>query len=86
MLDQEREFFDEIRAELVDKHLMKFVLIKEKNLIGTYNTIGEALSEGARRFALGPFLVRQVLNSAPEPLYIPALSLGILNANSTRSV
>ena len=58
MLDQEREFFDEIREELVDKHLRKFVLIKEKNLIGTYNGIAEALSEGARN-AVGANLKSQ---------------------------
>jgi hypothetical protein len=39
------------------------------------------LSEGARRFGLDSYLIRQVEESE-EPVSIPALTLGILGANT----
>ena len=86
MLEKERKFFDKNKAKLVAEHVGKFVLVKDSILIGVFNTIEEAISEGARRFGLQSFLVRQV-NEAPTPeINIPALTLGILNANSTRPI
>lgn len=86
MLEKERKFFDRKKAELIAEHLGKFVLVKENKLVGVFNTIEEAMSEGARQFGLSTFLVRQVSNSVENEINIPALSLGILNANSTRSI
>ena len=86
MLDKEREFFDRKKADLINEHLGKFVLIKESKLIGVFNTIEDAMSEGARLYGLSPFLVRHVNNTVENEVNIPALSLGILNANSTRPV
>jgi hypothetical protein len=85
MLEKEREYFDKHRDEFV-KHLGKFVLIKDNKLVGVFNTIEEAISEGARRFGLTSFLVREITNAPPQEIDIPALSLGILNANSTRPI
>ncbi|MEJ7624212.1 MAG: hypothetical protein WKF34_09485 [Pyrinomonadaceae bacterium] len=86
MLEKERRFFEKKKTELVDEHLGQFVLIRESKLIGIFNTIEEALAEGARQFGLSPFLVRQITNSAKAEINIPALALGILNANSTRPI
>lgn len=86
MLETERKFFDEHKAEFVEKYLERFVLVKDDELIGVFNTIEEAISEGARQFGLSSFLVRQVSNELESEIYIPALSLGLLNADSTRSV
>ena len=86
MLEKERKYFDRKKAEFIAEYLGKFVLIKENKLIGVFNTVEDALSDGARRFGLSPFLVRQVSNSVETEINIPALSLGILNANSTRPI
>jgi hypothetical protein len=86
MLDEERKFFDANRDTLVSQHVGMFVLIKNAELIGTYNTIDEALVEGARRFGMQPFLVRQVTTMPDSEINIPALTLGILRADTTRSV
>ena len=86
MLETEREFFDKIHSQLLADHPGKFVLIKGGDLIGTFATIEEAVTEGARRFGLEPFLVRQVLQAAENDVNIPALELGILSANTTRPV
>lgn len=86
MLDRERKYFSKNKAELVASHLGKFVVIKGLELVGAFNTVEEAIGEGARRFGLEPFLVRLVAVADEGEVHIPALSLGILNANSTRSV
>ena len=86
MLEKERQYFSEHLAELVSQHLEKFVVIKNEELIGAFNTIEDALSEGAKRFGLAPFLVRQVTVGEEREIDIPALTLGILRADSSRPV
>jgi hypothetical protein len=86
MLEKERQVFSDRHAELVSRCLGQFVLIKDQEVIGAFNTMDEALTEGARRFGLQPFLARQVTESINETIDIPALTLGILRANSPRSI
>jgi hypothetical protein len=85
MLEQERQYYAEHLAEWLTSYPGKFVLVKGQELIGVFDTIEDALSEGARRFALEPFLVRRVEKNR-EDVSIPALTLGILRANTSRSV
>jgi hypothetical protein len=85
MLEKERKYFETHRAEWLKQHSGKFVLVKEEELVGVYNTQQEALIEGARRFGTSSFLVRQVEESE-QLIYIPALILGILRADSTHPV
>jgi hypothetical protein len=85
MLDKERKFFAEKRSELQTRYPDKFVVVKDEEVIGAFNTIEEALSEGARRFGLQSFLVRHVTDSE-ETINIPALTLGILRADSPHSI
>ena len=84
-LAEERKFFSEHQSEWKKTHAGKFVLVREKELIGTFNRPEDAVAEGARRFGTEPFLVRHVDHSEEE-LYIPALALGILNARSAQPV
>ena len=84
-LETERKFFAQNRDQWRAAHPGKFVLVKGDRLIGTFNRPEDAIAEGARLFGTESFLVRSV-DQSEEELYIPALALGILNANSTRSV
>ncbi len=84
MLEQERQFFEQHRAEWLTKFPGKYVLVKGEELIGTFDTVDDALTEGARRFGLESFLARRVEQGEKE-INIPALALGILRANPTRS-
>jgi hypothetical protein len=86
MLEEERQYFSEHRDELLSLHAEKFVVIKNAELVGSFNTIEEALAEGARRFGLTPFLVRRVTATEEKEINIPALTLGILRADSSRPV
>ncbi len=85
MLDKERKYFEDHRQEWLVKFPGKFVLIKNEELIGVFDKLEDALSEGARRFGIESFLARRVEESE-EIVYIPALTLGILRANSTHAV
>ena len=82
MLEQERKYFKAHRAELLKAHPGKFALVKNKTLIGIFDSPGEALAEGARRFGKDSFLVRRIQEKDPT-IYLPALTLGILRADST---
>lgn len=82
MLEKERKYFEAKRDEWLKKYFGKFLLIKGESLIGAFNTQTDALIEGARRYGLGSFLVRQVEESE-EIIYIPALTLGLLRADTT---
>ena len=84
MLEKERKYFESNRSEWLKAYFGKFVLIKDENLIGTFDNQKDALIEGARRFGKESFLVRKVEDSE-ELLYIPALTLGILRADTTHS-
>jgi hypothetical protein len=84
-LAEERKFFAEQQSEWKKAHVGKFILVKGKQLTGTFNRAEDAVAEGARRFGTEPFLVRNVEQTENE-VYIPALALGILNACSTQSV
>lgn len=79
-LDVELAFYEEQRADLLARHGGMFALVKGRELIGVFNTIEEALGEGARRYGLDSYLVRQVAAVEPE-VQVPAYTLGILKAS-----
>jgi hypothetical protein len=85
MLDIERKYFEKNMPEWLHRHSGKFVLIKGEELVGIFDKVEDALAEGARRFGTDSFLVRLVEESE-ETIYIPALTLGVLRANSTHPV
>jgi hypothetical protein len=80
ILQVEREFFAEHLAEWLERAEGRFAVVKGAELVGFFNTIEESLAEGARRFGLEPFLVRQI-KAEQEPVSVPALTLGVLSAN-----
>jgi hypothetical protein len=83
MLETEREFYSEKLADWLNQYPGKFVLIKEKEMVGAFDTEDEAVAEGARRFGLQPYLVRRIQKQKQTEVTAPALTLGILRANST---
>lgn len=83
MLEEERAYYDENLQEWLRLYPSRFVLVKGRTLIGSYDT-NDALREGARLFGRESFLVRRV-EANPPMVSIPALSMGILRADSTRT-
>jgi hypothetical protein len=85
MLAEERRYYDEHLPEWLERIPGRFVLVRGQDLVGQFDTYEEALAEGARRFGLSPYLVRRVEHHQPE-VSAPALTLGLLNADSQHSV
>ena len=76
ILTEETEFFEQNRDEFVQEHPNQYLLIKGRELFGSFETQTEAVNEGIRLFCAGPFLVRKAGEGAPV-LSNPALSLGV---------
>jgi hypothetical protein len=85
MLEAEIKYFEQNYPQLAAQHPGKFVLIKNDNLIGVFDTLEAALTEGARQYNLESFLVRQIIHVQRE-IKIPALALGLLHANPSHTV
>ena len=81
MLELERNYYQSIKDELLERHHSQFALIHGEELIGTYNTEEEAYKEGVRRFGANPFLIQQIQEQEPTDKY-PSLVLGLINADS----
>jgi len=82
MLEKERNFYTANLSRWLKEIPGKFVVIKDETLLGSYESIELALSAGAEKFGMDSFLVRMV-GQAEEAISIPALTLGILNADSS---
>ena len=76
ILAEETEFFEQNRDKFVEEHPNQHLLIKGRELVGSFDTQTDAVDEGIRRFCAGPFLVRKAGEDAPV-LSNPALSLGV---------
>lgn len=81
MFEQELAYYNEHREDFLSKYEGKHLLIKGHELIGVFDDAQTAYVEGLHRFGNNPFLIKQVLREEPVQ-QIPALSLGILLANS----
>lgn len=84
MLEKERKYFEKHRAQWLKEFPGKYVLIKHEDLLGTFDNQKDAIVEGARICGSESFLVRKIEESE-EIIYIPALTLGILRADTTHS-
>lgn len=63
----------------------RFALIKGDEVVGTYESQDEALEAGASQFGLKPFVVMRTGQETRE-VSVPALSLGVISADSTSSL
>ena len=79
-LENELAYFSENVEAWAQQYSGRFVVVKNRQLLGTFATLEEALAAGAREYGLADFLVRQ-LGGTPETVSVPALSLGLLSAH-----
>lgn len=80
ILVEERRFFQENRASLLQRYSGKFVLIKGHELLGVFDSPDFAYAEGLKRLGNVPMLVVQVLPEDPVARF-PALQLGLVRAD-----
>jgi hypothetical protein len=85
MLETERQFFDNNREDLLRRFPGKFIVVKEQQVLGPFDLIEDALGAGAKEFGMTSFLVRRT-DQLPEDASIPALTLGLLRADSSHPI
>ena len=84
MLDQEIQYFEANRHDLLRQYPGKFIVLKEQRLLGPYESIQEALGAGVAEFGITSFLVRRT-DQPVENITIPALTLGLLRADPSHT-
>lgn len=77
MLDKEREYYAARVAEWERSHPGKFVVVKDEEVLGFFDSQDEALSAGGARYGPSSFLVRRV-GEQQQTVDTPALTLGLL--------
>ena len=79
-LETEIQFFEENRSRYLREHKGKYVLIKERECLGFFDTDATAYEKGVEMFGVEPFLIKQVLPEDPID-QAPALTHGLLSAS-----
>ncbi len=78
ILSSEKTYLKANHEELSKEYPGKYLLIKGESVHGAYETLEEGVTEGAKLFGTGPFLVRSVLRpDDSESPSIPALAVGV---------
>jgi hypothetical protein len=76
-LDAELKFYADHKDELVQKHPLKYVVIKGDKLLGAYDTAQAAYEAGVAEYGTEPFLTRQVVPTEPIA-HAPAIYAGLV--------
>ncbi len=80
MLDIERSFLDSHRDELLKQYGGRFLVIKGEEVTGAFESLSDALQGAATKHGLENVLIRRAAESQIQ-VTVPALTLGILNAD-----
>jgi hypothetical protein len=59
-LERERHVYESHLGEWRETHLGQFVLIKDDDVLGFFDSVEAAFNEGTARFRLEPFFVKQI--------------------------
>jgi len=60
VLETEEKTYEQRRAEFLQAHEGKYVLIKDTGVLGFFETEKDAIAEGFRRCGYVPFLVKRI--------------------------
>ena len=61
LLDLESATYEKHKDELLGKSEGKFVLIHEEQILGVFDSEGDAIAQGFEKLGNVPFLVKQIL-------------------------
>jgi hypothetical protein len=59
MLQEQFFWYLDNQDELVKKYNGKFIVIKDKSVVGSYDTDSEALFESTKQYELGTFIIQK---------------------------
>lgn len=64
-LKEDFQYYIDNQADLLSKYEGKFIVIKDKEVVGAYDSEIEAYEESQKQYELGTFLIQKV-SSGPE--------------------
>jgi hypothetical protein len=82
-LEQERKYMDSHKDELLKTYGGEILVISGEQVTGAFDTIEEALQGAVEKHGLANVLIRRPSEAQIE-FTAPALTLGILRADSTQ--
>jgi hypothetical protein len=59
-IDREIAAYDRMQSDLEAHHMHKFIIIKDEELRGAFDTLDNVADFARRTFGKGPYLIRQV--------------------------
>jgi hypothetical protein len=68
-IDKEIQAYEAMRETLETEHMSKWVVVREGQLVGIFDSFESAAASAVHRFGRGPYLIRQI--GAP-PVTLPA--------------
>ena len=83
-LETEQAYFERHRDEWLRHHADKFVVIKEEECAGFFDTFDAAYAAGIDKWGVVTFLIKEVL-AEDRIEFIPALTLGLIYADTERT-
>ena len=75
LLETEKRFLTENRANLARKYGDRYLVIRRDEVYGAFETLEEAVTRGAERFGAGPFLAMSPTEGDVRAS-VPALAIG----------
>jgi hypothetical protein len=75
-LEKELSYFEQHRSELLARARGKFALIKNEELVDTFDSQFDAIRAGYRQFGNEPFLVKQIA-AVDVPLNFTSFNVGV---------
>jgi hypothetical protein len=80
LIREELAVYGELKKALLKHHAGQFVLIKGREMIGTFPDFREAFEEGVRRFGHSPMLIKQI-TSEERAEKLPVVMHGLIRAH-----
>lgn len=64
------EYYLANHDQLCEKYLNKFIIIKDKNVCGSYDTFEEAIEEAQKMYKLGTFIIQECTKDVDTPTQV----------------
>lgn len=59
LLKENFNYYIENHDEIVKLYLNKYIIIKDKKIVDSYNTFEEAVAEASKKYELGTFIIQK---------------------------
>ncbi len=69
MLEQEYEFYEANKQKFIGSYLNKYIVIKNNNVLGVFNSSEDAIKDAIKENELGTFLVQFVKEDEPNVIF-----------------